>query len=180
MAAGLPGLIGGIVSILRPAEPGDALDVARVHVRSWQVAYRGLVPSEYLDALNIEERAARYDFTGADASKPFTIVATADGMIVGFVTTMPSRASDLPHDGELGALYVSPEYWDRKLGAALIAAGRERLRSQGFASAYLWLLEGNQRAERFYQIDGWGSDGTKQVDTSRGFTLNELRYRRLL
>jgi len=50
--------------ILRPAEPRDALEVARVHIRTWQVAYRGLVPDEYLDSLNIEDRAARYDFHG--------------------------------------------------------------------------------------------------------------------
>ena len=30
--------------ILRPAEPEDAMPVARVHVRAWQVAYRGLMP----------------------------------------------------------------------------------------------------------------------------------------
>lgn len=166
--------------ILRPAEPRDALEVARVHIRTWQVAYRGLVPDEYLDSLNIEDRAARYDFTGADVSKPYTILSIADTMIAGFVTTLPSRLADLPQDGEVGALYVSPQYWDRKIGAALIAAARERLVSQGFASAYLWLLDGNHRAERFYGIDGWWADGAKQTDTSRGFALNELRYRRQL
>ena len=35
--------------LLRPAEPADAMDVARVHVRAWQVAYRNLLPDEYLD-----------------------------------------------------------------------------------------------------------------------------------
>jgi hypothetical protein len=36
---------------LRRAEPADAMEVARVHVRSWQVAYRGLLPDAYLDGL---------------------------------------------------------------------------------------------------------------------------------
>jgi GNAT superfamily N-acetyltransferase len=166
--------------ILRPAEPRDALEVARVHIRTWQAAYRGIVPDGYLDSLNIEDRAARYDFTGTDVSKPYTILAIADTMIAGFVTTLPSRLADLPEDGEVGALYVSPQHWDRKIGAALIAAGRERLVSQGFAFAYLWLLDGNQRAERFYGIDGWRTDGAKRTDTSRGVALNELRYRRQL
>ena len=30
--------------------------VARVHVRSWQVGYRGLLPDAYLDGLRAEER----------------------------------------------------------------------------------------------------------------------------
>jgi len=42
--------------LLRPAEPRDALEVARVHIGTWQAAYRGLVPDEYLDSLKIEER----------------------------------------------------------------------------------------------------------------------------
>ncbi len=166
--------------ILRPAEPRDALDVARVHITSWQAAYRGLVPDDYLDSLNIEDRAARYDFTGTDPSKPFTIVVIVDGWIAGFVTTLPSRAADLPLDGEIGALYVSPPYWGRKAGAALITAGRGRLVSQGFEFAHLWVLENNRRAERFYQLDGWRADGAKQTDSSRGFPLMELRYRREL
>lgn len=33
--------------IVRPALPEDALSVARVYVRSWQVAYRGLMPDAY-------------------------------------------------------------------------------------------------------------------------------------
>ena len=36
---------------LRRAVPGDENEVAEVHVRSWQVAYRGLLPDAYLDAL---------------------------------------------------------------------------------------------------------------------------------
>ena len=54
--------------------------------------------------LNIEDRAARYDFTGTDVSKPYTILAIADTIIAGFVTTLPSRLADLPQDAEVGAL----------------------------------------------------------------------------
>ena len=42
--------------LLRPAEPVDAIAVAHVHVRSWQVAYRTLMPDDYLDQLRPEDR----------------------------------------------------------------------------------------------------------------------------
>ena len=48
--------------LLRPVQPGDAMNVARVHVRSWQVGYRHLLPPDYLDALKPEDRAQRYTF----------------------------------------------------------------------------------------------------------------------
>ena len=38
---------------LRDATPADALDIATVHVESWQVGYRGLMPDEVLDGLSI-------------------------------------------------------------------------------------------------------------------------------
>ena len=166
--------------LLRPAEPADAMAVARVHVRSWQVAYRTLLPQEYLDQLRPEARAQRYDFTHQDQSKPFTIVATEGEEICGFATTMPSRDSDLPEHGELCALYVDPERWGRGIGAALIAAARSRLAKSGFQNALLWVMHGNTRAARFYQIDGWVSNGERRTDTVWRVTVEEVRYRREL
>jgi hypothetical protein len=57
-----------------------------VHVRAWQVAYRGLLPDEYLDGLRAEDRAGRYTFGSADPGVPSTIVAVVDGVIRGFAT----------------------------------------------------------------------------------------------
>lgn len=46
---------------LRPALPADALAVARVHVRAWQVGYRGLLPAAYLDSLRATVWGAAVD-----------------------------------------------------------------------------------------------------------------------
>src|SRR5215467_1358775 len=113
--------------LLRVAEPEDAMSVARVHVRSWQSAYRGLLPNEYLDQLRPEDRAHRYDFATRDPQMPQTIVAVETGLICGFATTAPSRDPDLMAYGELAALYVDPEYWGRGIGVALVWAARDRL-----------------------------------------------------
>ena len=66
---------------LRHAEPTDAIAVARVHVRSWQAAYRKLMPDEYLDQLRPEDRAKKYNFGSLDPLKPHTIVLTESGVI---------------------------------------------------------------------------------------------------
>ena len=162
---------------LRPAQPDDAMAVARVHVGSWQAAYRNLLPDEYLDGLRPEDRARSYDFTTVDPRKPHTIVATEDGLIRGFATTSPSRDSDLQDYGELCALYVDPEYWGRGFGLALVSAARGHLSRNGFQDALLWMLAGNVRAERFYRRDGWAPDGMRKTDSRLGVTLYEVRYR---
>jgi len=152
--------------------------VARVHVRSWQVAYRGLLPDEYLKQLRPEERAQRYDFTHSDPLKPQTIVAVDGAAILGFAMTMPSRDQDLAGYGELCALYVDPKHWGLGIGAALISAARGHLVETGFHKALLWVLAGNVRAMRFYEIDGWVTNGDSRTDTVWGVTVNDIRYRR--
>ncbi len=164
--------------LLRRAEPGDEMAVARVHVRSWQVAYRTLVPQEYLDQLRPEDRAAHYDFATDDPAKPRTIVAVESESALGFATTMPSRSEDLNGYGELVALYVDPEHWGQGIGLALVKAARAHLVEAGFRKAMLWVLVGNTRAERFYQADKWISDGTRQAEFVWGISLDGLRYTR--
>lgn len=154
--------------------------VARVHVRSWQAGYRGLLPDAYLDGLRPEERAARYDFASENVLDPVTIVAVDDDVICGFATTSPARDLDVPDDGELCALYVDPEWWGRGVGRALIGAARTRLVEMEFGSAVLWLLAGNARADRFYRMDGWMPDGLLRSDTMWGVAVDEVRYRRAL
>ena len=166
--------------LLRPANPDDALAVAGVHVRSWQAAYRGLLPDAYLDQLRPEDRAARYDFGTLDPLKPKTTVAIADGSVLGFATVAPCRDPDLPGFGELYALYVDPDQWGRGIGAALISAARSSLYQIGFRNAGLWVLAGNVRAERFYQLDQWIPDGSRRRDTIWDVTVDEVRYQRTL
>lgn len=154
--------------LLRPAEPDDAIAVARVHVRSWQTAYRTLLPNEYLDHLRPEDRAQKYNFGTLDPLQPQTIVATEAGVIYGFATTSPAREPDLAGYGELCALYVDPDQWGRGLGVVLVAAARTRLFQLGFRHAVLWVLAGNVRAERFYRIDRWAPDGRCRTESVWG------------
>ena len=156
--------------------------VARVHVRSWQAAYRTLMPADYLDQLRPEDRAQKYDFASLDPLKPHTIVAFEEGLIYGFATTAPAREPELTSvgdgAGELFALYVDPEQWGRGIGMALVSAARARLFGIGFRNAILWVMAGNVRAERFYQIDGWVPDGRRRTDSVWGIAVNEVRYQR--
>jgi GNAT superfamily N-acetyltransferase len=120
--------------LLRPAEPDDAMAVARVHVRSWQVAYRKLLPGDYLDQLRPEDRAQKYSFRNSDPLQPWTIVAEEAGAILGFATTAAARDADRPNCGELCALYVDPDQWGRGVGKSLVKEARTRLFDLGFSS----------------------------------------------
>jgi GNAT superfamily N-acetyltransferase len=160
--------------------PADAAAVARVHVRSWQAAYRGLLPDEYLDGLRPEDRMTHYTFGSPDRDLAHTSVAVEDGAIRGFVTTGPCEDDDAPLTGEVLALYADPSAWGLGAGRILIQEARRRLCDQGCADAVLWVLVGNRRAERFYQRDGWVEDGSHRQARVSGAAVDESRYRRRL
>lgn len=155
------------------------MDVARVHVRSWQVGYRGILPDAYLDGMRPEERAARYTFGDPDPGKPDTIVAVDDGAIRGFVTTGPAR-DETGGAGHLMALYVDPDAWGRGIGRILIARGRAELVRRGHREAVLWVLAANERAQRFYVADGWTIDGPDEQRELWGIVVTDRRFRRVL
>ena len=175
--------------LLRPAQPEDALAVAGVHVRSWQAAYRNILPDEYLNQLRPEDRAAKYDFATRDPLKPQTIVAVEEEMnpaihrsaiIMGFATVMPVTDSEMPGYGELCALYIDPQQWGQGIGVALLSAARAQMLEQGLRHAILWVLTGNVRAERFYQHHGWAADGIRRKATVWDIEVDEIRYARPL
>lgn len=165
---------------IRVATAEDALEVAGVRVRAWQSAYRGLLPDEHLDGLRVEERAAHYTLGSSEPSMPYTVVAVEHGAICGFATTGPSRDEDAPGLAELYALYVDPGRWSRGVGDQLHARALERMREQGYRDALLWVLTGNEHAERFYRRRGWARDGASRWEEPYGVRSRVIRYRRSL
>jgi len=168
------------VPSVRAARPEDALEVAGVHVRAWQMGYRGLLPQGYLDGLRPEERARRYTFAETIAGRPRTFVALERGVICGFVTTGPSRDGPGRGAGEVMALYVDPDHWRSGMGRLLIADARRRLVREGASEAILWLLVGNERGRAFYHADGWAPDGYRRTERIWDVSAEEVRYRRAL
>lgn len=160
---------------LRDAVPDDALAVARVHVRSWQEGFKGILPAGYLATLEPETRAKRYTFGITDGTVPQTIVALEGDTIIGFTTTQVKDDEAL-----LVALYVDPDHWGTGAGRLLIAEARKELRKSGKPTAMLWSLVGNARADRFYKADGWTLDGGRRTEDVWGSVMEQQRYRRVL
>jgi len=166
---------------IRAARPGDVAAIAEVHVRSWQVAYDGQLPADLLANLDPEPRARAWA-RAIDDEDPAVIVAVDDRDVpIGFVAVGASRDGDAePHVGEVVALYLDPDRWDRGEGRALLASGVARLREAGFTTASLWVLTSNERTIRFYERAGWRANGDERVEDLAGTTVRELRYRRAL
>lgn len=152
-----------------------------MHVASWQGAYRGQLPDEVLDGLDVERRAAGWrQFLSSEGQ--FTFVAEdADGPVTAFVHGNAAREENPDgKTGEVFAIYASPDAWGTGAGRKLMAAAVEWLREAGFRDAVLWVLDTNDRARRFYELAGWAPDGTTKDDVVAGVPVTEVRYRRAL
>ena len=176
-------------AVVRPATVADAYAMASAHVRSWQAAYRGIVPDDVLDGLSVERRATFWSRQLGEMEAPSAAWVAVEGEhVAGFVSIGPESEHDVddtgkptgddgPAPGELYAIYLEPEAWSRGLGRALMAAAVEGLRAGGFPTAILWVFAANDRARRFYERAGWRLDGGTRSWEASGTSLPVVRYR---
>lgn len=152
---------------LRPAAPEDAEMIADVQVRSFQV---GLVDVHPLGELLSATPTSRIPLWREREAR----VAEDVGGVVGVVQHGPS---DEERAGEIYRLFVAPERWGTGVAQALMLSARERLRTEGFETALLWVHANNPRARCFYESEGWQFDGTEKHQESPDGPVTLLCYR---
>lgn len=149
---------------------GDYREITRVHVDTWKTTYRGLVPDEYLDKMNYEDKyESNKKFMSREDVGAF--VYEKDEKIVGFTSCGEARDKDYNGWGELYGLYILKEFQGLGIGKELFEAVKNELKDKGFSKMVLWAMSGNS-AEIFYRkMGGVKSDkvrkysyGGKEVD----------------
>lgn len=157
----------------------DAHAMAAVHVRSWQVAYERIVPSDVLDALSVEVRALAWR-QNLERRAAETWVAEQNGQVVGFIGAGKSRDADSTSTtGEVWAIYVDPAFWRGGAGRGLWRVAETYLMESGFSEVTLWVLKANAPAIAFYEAIGLVIDsGLERTIMLGGVELPELRLRK--
>lgn len=166
--------------LIRTAIHAYAGDIGRIHLRSRQLAYQTILPGDDLPSSSIEKWVRRWEQNLAGPSSVETLVAQYDRTIVGFASTGPSRDPDAVSGvtAEVWALYVDPEHWGQAIGWRLWNRARSRLREQGYLDVTLWAIEGNARARRFYERQGFSLEpGRLQRIELLNTMVPQVRYR---
>lgn len=167
---------------IRRAVPSDAEGIAIVQVAAWQSAYRGLLPDDVLDRLSLDESKRRWQERIAQPWGHVFVAGQAD-RIVGFAACGYTDDEDVDREsaGEIYVMYVHPEHWRRGHGTALLQEALDRLRSDGFQEAILWVLRGNEPAIAFYERAGFRADGASALKCrTDGSLMPVVRYRQRL
>jgi GNAT superfamily N-acetyltransferase len=107
-------------------------------------------------------------------------VAEDDDGVVGVLRCGASRDPDVsPSIGEIHTLFVAAGRWRAGTGHALMAAALADLRERGCTEATVWSFAANDRANAFYESEGFTRDGAERTEETWAGIL-EVRYRRAL
>jgi ribosomal protein S18 acetylase RimI-like enzyme len=108
------------------------------------------------------------------------LIAEDDGEVVGYAGCGTSRDDDTGDDvGEVRNLFVASSSWRGGVGRALMAASLDDLRERGYTEAIVWSFAANDRANAFYEAQGFTRDGAERTE-ERFADIPSVRYRRSL
>ncbi|HEV2140702.1 MAG TPA: GNAT family N-acetyltransferase [Candidatus Dormibacteraeota bacterium] len=159
---------------MRPAEIEDAAAIAAVHVATWRSTYRGLLPADYLAALDEAGYDERWKRT-LDEGVGRVYVAEDEGRVVGFASGGPERAGEDGYAGELYAIYILEQAQGRGHGRRLVQAVVGGLREMKLPDMIVWVLRDNGSARKFYERLG-GIYVRVQPITIGSTLLQEVSY----
>jgi ribosomal protein S18 acetylase RimI-like enzyme len=170
-------MVGLLDYAIVPAGPGDAAELARVHVKSWRETYPGHLPQAYLDGMRPSAHARRFyrDLMRAGAGE-LVLLAEGAGGAVGYAAGARLSGEQRPADAEVYTLYVLRAAQDAGLGRALLGAAARVFQADGAASLMLRVLSSNRHARGFYEHLG-GDAFAELPSPGWGGRLTETAYR---
>lgn len=142
---------------LRQPRPADAEAWVSFLAREQARTYADLVPESFEHAAAAEANVEDSRATFADPGDRNLLIAEHEGVLVGVAATVPAPADwevalgyvPAPADRVLARLYVAPAWHGTGLAATLF----DRVIDD--RAHYLWLIDANARAGRFYERRGF-------------------------
>ena len=141
---------------IRPATAADATAIARIWREGWADGHEGHVPA----ALAAERTPASFNRRTMERIS-CTWVAETVGAVAGFVVVV---------DAEVEQIYVDPSWRGGGVAERLLRHAETVIGQGGRRTAWLAVVAGNTRAQRFYTRLGWHDRGpfTYQAQTATG------------
>lgn len=146
----------------------DIPQVKELYAAAWKEGYKGLLPQGYLDTLTPDKINSVID----DGS----FVALDGERIAAHCHARPASELEWRGWGEIHTMYTHPDYWRQGFGTAVFQHAEEWLHERGFDEVYLYVLEGNSRAEGFYKSQGFFPNGGTLCCEIGGTIVTDNRF----
>ena len=160
---------------IRLATPADAADMAEIHMRSWEAAYKGIIPEDYIEEKNAT-RMALYKRVITDDNTSFHVIQY-DEKTIGIMRLAPPQ-DDVGNDiYELHCLYLYPDYFRMGIGTKAMEFAFDMARGLKKTAMIVWVLDENVKAIKFYENCGFTKDG-KVMNSEYGKINGRVRMRK--
>jgi GNAT superfamily N-acetyltransferase len=157
---------------IRRLTPSDDFNaISRIFAQSWRAAYKGIIPQEYLDELPDNKWVQTLK-----ESRWTSLVLIKDGEMIGTASVCPARDETMYDWGEVVSIYLLPDYFGRGYGRPLLEAAIAALKEIGYKFIYLWTLDENSQARRFYEKCSFSLSPDRLTIKIGGRDLVEVRY----
>ena len=164
---------------LRRATVADAEAIAAVRIESWLATYRGMIPDEYLDSMQLAESITHWrtilEALPATGERICVFVAESEAQVIGFASGMLLPEPKLEMQAELTAVYLRPAWQRSGIGRRMVQKVARTLQAQGSNSLLVWVIAENAIARNFYEELG-GALLLEQKFSWDGLDLMEAGY----
>lgn len=134
--------------MIRKAEPKDISRIAEILVFTKRIKYRSIFHNdEYsFNELQVVKLVEEY----GNSQVLDNIWVYDDGIVKGMIHV---------EGGEIVELYVDYFFWKEGIGSKLVEFAKEK-----FDAKFVWTLEKNEDAIRFYEAHGFKLNGKRQLE----------------
>ena len=172
-------------AIVRVATPDDAALLHRIAAETFPLACPLDAPEENIAAF-IAQNLSEASFAGylADPEREL-FIAEVDGDAAGYTMVVFGEPADpdvvasvsTRPTAELSKLYVRESHHRAGVAARLVEASMHAAAVRGVASMWLGVNDQNDRANRFYEKNGFARVGTKRFRLGERFESDFVRER---
>ena len=161
--------------MLRTARSTDAAAIAALHAASWRFAYRAALSEEYLAGDIVEDRIHLWQQRLEQPAAEQCVVVAGNESLKGFACLY---LNDDPEWGSLlDNIHVRETSLRESIGTALLLeVARRAAELAPKAGLYLWVLQSNLRARRFYEFHGAANVGEDVWNAPGGTFVPRFRY----
>jgi len=152
---------------IRLAKPVDAPDMAEVHACSWEVAYKDIIPMEYIKAKNAT-RPELYQRIITDENTTRYVIQV-DDKTVGIMGVGEPKDDDADENYyELHGIYLHPDYYRKGIGTQAVNFAFDKAINLGKRFMNVWVFAENYNSINFYKKCGFVADGkTKTLECGK-------------
>ena len=159
------------MEIRKTKKSDDINAIGKIYEKSWKFAYNGIIPKDYLDSISGDKWFPHFENKNMNS-----LVLIENNQFIGTSSYCKSRSKEFNDFGEIVSIYLLPEHMGKGYGKLLFEATLNELIKLGYKNVFLWVLEENTRARRFYEKQNFKLSDKFNYINIGGKNLKEVAY----